>query len=127
MAARGSFEGAVVAYDAEQPLTRVDAIDWADFGHVNTFYRSRARSTTQRSFNELIISDRKVRKTGTPPAKIQAEARWHEALPVELRVYAPQLLCHGPRDHGYVIDDKRTYADRVRRAVPDFSPGERGG
>lgn len=107
VAARGSFEKAVSAYDQACYLERIETENWSDFGHVNTFYRSRARITTQRAFNDLAIGDRRVRKTGRPAEKIKAEAGWFEALPSRLRVYAPQLLAHGavePDGYGYELE-----------------------
>jgi Phosphotransferase enzyme family len=100
VAARGSFERAVSAYDEACYLQRVQTAQWSDFGHVNTFYRSRARITTQRAFNDLAIGDRRVRKTGSQPRKLEAEARWFEALPPRLRVYVPQLLDRGAVEDG---------------------------
>lgn len=90
--AHNAFEKAVNDYDAAQALLRIRPSHWLDFGHVNTFYRSRARMTTQRVFNDLRIQNHRVHKTGTPPAKIQAEALWFDALPPALRIYVPQLL-----------------------------------
>ena len=107
VAARGSFEKAVSTYDEACYLQRIHSEKWSDFGHVNTFYRSRAQITTQRSFNDLMIGDRRVRKTGRPAEKIKAEAQWFEALPSRLRVYVPQLLDHGHVDsdgYGYELE-----------------------
>jgi Phosphotransferase enzyme family len=107
VAARGAFEKAVSAYDEACYLERVHTEKWSDFGHVNTFYRSRAQITTQRAFNDLAIGDRRVRKTGRPAEKIKAEAQWFGALPPRLRVYAPQLLDHGPvapDGYGYELE-----------------------
>ncbi len=100
MAARGSFERAVSAYDEACYLQRVQTAQWSDFGHVNTFYRLRARITTQRAFNDLAIGDRRVRKIRSQPRKLEAEARWFEALSPRLRVYVLQLLDRGAVEDG---------------------------
>lgn len=50
------------------------------------------------------------------------KARW-----LELRAQLHGDVLRPVPGRSEVIDDKRTCADRVRRAVPDFSPGKRGG
>ena len=65
---------------------------WLDFGHVNTYYRSKAEFTTQRSFNELKITQHWVEKSSIKNDKITAEAHWFANLPFALRGYIPQYL-----------------------------------
>ncbi len=48
--------------------------------------------TTERGFNRLNASRRRVEKTGTPHAKIVAEARWFDSLPPALRIHTPAYL-----------------------------------
>jgi len=91
-AAKRDFIGAVRAYDTKRPLQRCKVGGWHDFGHVNTYFQSRARLTTERSFNELLIADGCVRKSGTPPEKIRAEENWFRSIPPALRIYTPQLI-----------------------------------
>lgn len=93
-----SFTAAVRQYDGARPLRRAALDHWLDFGHVNTYFHSRAGLTTERAFNTLQISDGCVRKSGTPAVKIDAERRWFEGLPTSLRVFAPQLIDHGNVD-----------------------------
>ena len=50
------------------------------------------------------------------------KARW-----LELRAQLHGDVLRPVPGRSEVIVDKRTCADRVRRAVPDFSPGKRGG
>lgn len=66
--------------------------NWLDFGHVNTYYHSKAKFTTQRAFNELEIKPPLVTKSGSQQNKIAAEANWFQQLPGELKVYTPQFL-----------------------------------
>lgn len=91
----GSFTRAVRAYDFQLHMTRERIDDWYDFGHINTYFRSRARITTERAFNTLIISDGCVRKSGYPPEKIIAEGQWFKGLPNTLRSFCPQLIDFG--------------------------------
>ncbi|UPQ88093.1 aminoglycoside phosphotransferase family protein [Vibrio sinaloensis] len=73
-------------------LTPVDSNGWLDFGHVNTYYRSKAEHTTQRAFNELTITPKWIEKASVKNEKIAAEANWFEQLPYPLRGYIPQYL-----------------------------------
>ncbi|PSU88821.1 capsular biosynthesis protein [Photobacterium kishitanii] len=65
---------------------------WLDFGHVNTYYRSKAKFTTQRAFNELIITPDWIEKSSTKNIKIKAEANWFTQLPAEMRNFIPQFM-----------------------------------
>ncbi|MGJ7914621.1 phosphotransferase [Massilia sp. LXY-6] len=89
------FSHAVREYDNLIALQRTEVQGWHDFGHVNTYFQSRARLTTERAFNELSITDGCVRKTGTPHEKIEAELQWFQELPTELKIYTPQLIDGG--------------------------------
>lgn len=93
-----SFVGAVRRYNESRALMRSRIDGWYDFGHVNTYFQSRAKMTTERAFNQLIISDACVRKSGEPHEKIIAEYSWFANLPPKLRVFAPQLIEHGSAD-----------------------------
>lgn len=64
---------------------------WADCGHVNAYYRSRASHTTERVFNELRVERHYIRKRGDKPLKIRAELEWFQQLPAAMRHYAPQI------------------------------------
>lgn len=97
-ASEGNFADAVRLYDAQCPLQRILVEGWHDFGHVNTYFRSRAKLTTERTFNELIIFDGCVRKTGRPFEKITAELDWFKFVPPQLRVFIPQVIDHGVED-----------------------------
>jgi hypothetical protein len=79
-------------YHSTIGLTSVHSDKWLDFGHVNTYYRSKAHFTTQRAFNELSITSDWVEKTSFKSSKIAAEANWFANLPFSLRGYIPQYL-----------------------------------
>lgn len=87
----GFIEG-VNLYHRSIGLTPVESIGWLDFGHVNTYYRSKAEFTTQRAFNELKITSKWVEKSSIKDSKIAAEAYWFENLPSKLRGNIPQFL-----------------------------------
>lgn len=98
--ARGNFEKAVIKYDVKKPLSRIAVNDWLDFDHINNFYKSRSKITTQRSFNSLIIKNNRVYKSGVPALKIKAESYWFENLPYQLKTYIPQFLNSGVSKKG---------------------------
>ena len=73
-------------------LSTVKVSNWLDFGHANTYFRSKSAHTTQRVFNDLKITPNWIEKSGTHAAKIEAEANWFESLPAMLRRFTPQYL-----------------------------------
>lgn len=97
---RDSFVNAIESYSQKYELKNVNVTNWFDFGHVNTYFHSRANITTQRAFNSLNIQNGVVFKKGQPQQKILAEANWYAAIPAVLRQYVPVLIDHG-------IDEKQ--------------------
>ena len=79
--------------------------EWFDLGHVNTYFSSRSKITTQRSFNDIKINDGVLYKTGEPPEKIKAEEYWFRNVPLSLKKYTPHLL-----DAGEMSDGRSFYA-----------------
>lgn len=102
---RGDFVNAVRLYGRNQSLTAVSCEDWFDLGHVNTYFSSRSKITTQRSFNDIKIIEGVLYKTGLPPEKIEAEERWFKNVPLAVKKYTPHLL-----DAGALPDGGRFYA-----------------
>ncbi|MCE2572623.1 capsular biosynthesis protein [Motilimonas eburnea] len=90
--AHWDFNGGMNLYHQKVGLNTVRIENWLDFGHVNTYYRSKAKYTTQRAFNELTITPRWIEKSSQKSVKISAEAHWFENLPAMLRTFTPQFL-----------------------------------
>lgn len=88
----GRFLDGLADYSTAHPVGTIAAPQWFDFGHINTYHQSRRAVTTQRAFNSLVANRRDIWKSGTNPTKIEAEARWFEALPPAMRVYTPAYL-----------------------------------
>ena len=88
----GNFSAGVRLYEQQTSLARMDMGEWFDFGHINTYFNSRAKITTERSFNSLTIKDGCVKKTGDFSLKIEAEGKWFLNLPASLRPFCPQLI-----------------------------------
>jgi hypothetical protein len=69
--------------------------DWRDFGHLDTYYRTkRTFFLNQRFFNCVEIDDRRgiVRKTSTDAEKLLNEMKWYNELPKGLRYIAPRIF-----------------------------------
>ncbi|TKF36290.1 capsular biosynthesis protein [Enterovibrio norvegicus] len=92
VAKRWNFLEGVSHYHQSHPMTVISAQNWLDFGHIHTYFRSKASFTTQRSFNELEITSDSVKKSSSNNNKIEAEALWFENIPSKLRRFLPQLL-----------------------------------
>lgn len=88
----GSFVNALQHYSQKIGLSPLTRGRWYDFGHLNSFFRSRTEMTTQRSFNEMTITPRLVHKSSENTFKITAEVNWFESLPSELTVNTPKLI-----------------------------------
>jgi len=91
--ARSDFIKAIVNYDQIHPFQLIKQGDWLDFGHINSFFHSRTKMTTQRVFNELKMTSRLISKSSKDNTKkIFAEGSWFANIPMELKLYTPTLL-----------------------------------
>lgn len=89
----GCFIKACNSYNQEYSFELLKSGEWLDFGHVNSFFKSRSKMTTQRSFNDLVIDQKSVKKKSDLNSdKIVSEALWFLNLPRELGSYTPKLL-----------------------------------
>ena len=96
--ARGDFIGGLNLYAHERPMQAVRVRQWHDFGHIQTYFRSRRAITTARSFNTLHIDATTVRKSSRDAAKMRAEANWLTTLPAPLLPFSARLLQAGETD-----------------------------
>lgn len=86
------FIGGLKHYSKGHQLKGLEGGEWFDFGHINTFFRSRTMITTQRAFNEMQITPRLVIKASHKRLKMQAEANWFTRLPKDLSIYTPHVV-----------------------------------
>jgi hypothetical protein len=112
--ARGDFVAGLNNYLAEHRVQLVPARQWLDFGHLQTFFRSRLAVTTARSFNTVRIDGLTARKTSDDRAKIRAEAHWLNAIPSPVQIHTVRLLAHG-------VDDGRAYYETEYEFLPAVS------
>jgi len=107
--ARGDFLTALNLYGAQHRLSALRGGRWLDFGHVQTFFRSRRVVSTARAFNQLQISDTTVRKRGDQPDKLKAEAYWLANAPAALRPYCARLIEAAEDAEGYFYSTDYEY------------------
>lgn len=89
---QGDFVSAIRSYQQTLPIAFVPTTEWHDFGHVNTYYQTRARVSTQRVFNEMTIAAGIVHKKSQQQTKIAAEFFWLNNLPESLSTYTPKII-----------------------------------
>ena len=92
------FIKAIEGYKSEIKVNELYTDFWYDFGHINTYYRSKSHLTSERSFNNILINDQTVQKESYKKDKILAEANWFSSIPAALKVYTPQIFNSGERD-----------------------------
>jgi hypothetical protein len=107
--ADGDFLAALNLYGAQRALRTLQGGRWLDFGHVQTFFRSRRVVSTARAFNTLQISETTVRKGGDQPEKLKAEAYWLGHAPPALRPYCARLIEEGEDEGGYFYSTDYEY------------------
>jgi hypothetical protein len=107
--ARGDFLTALNLYGAQHRLRTLQGERWLDFGHVQTFFRSRRVASTARAFNQLQITDTAVRKGGDQPDKLRAEAYWLSHAPAAIRPYCARLIEEGEDAQGYFYSTDYEY------------------
>ncbi|MFM1648434.1 hypothetical protein ACJ5N2_11105 [Aeromonas salmonicida] len=97
---RWDFIRGVRQYCKEESVEFSETDKWFDFGHINSYFQSKANFTTQRSFNELEITSRFVKKTSSKQTKIKAEANWFKSIPEDIKIYTPHYLGEGADCNG---------------------------
>jgi len=88
----GDFVTSLQRYHRRRPLQAARGLDWLDLGELVNYYRARGRFTTERSFNDLDIAGRIVRKASQDAVKMRAEINWFRSVPPSIRISCPTLL-----------------------------------
>jgi hypothetical protein len=92
------FYVALVEYfnELDPDLRRLQRVsDWRDFGHLDTYYKTkRTFFLNRRFFNCVEIDERRgiVRKSSTNAEKLLNEMKWYMELPKGLRYIAPRVF-----------------------------------
>ncbi|BAH99924.1 hypothetical protein [Acetobacter pasteurianus] len=90
--AGGNFVQGISLYAQEHTFKAISPQTWYDFGHLQTYFRSRRAVTTQRAFNSLYIDDRIVRKSSNDHDKMEQEAAWLSNVPADIKPFTARLL-----------------------------------
>lgn len=98
----GSFIQGVASYASEHVVKAIYPQKWYDFGHLQTYFRSRRAVTTQRAFNSLYINDKIVRKSSEDHGKMRDEAAWFENVPEDIKPFTARIL--GKKRNSYTIE-----------------------
>jgi hypothetical protein len=107
--ARGDFIKGICLYGTEHPIYAISVGAWFDFGHVQTYFRSRRIVTSARAFNRVNIDGQVARKTSQDEKKMRAEASWFTSIPPSVRLYSARLMDHGEDGGGVFYETEYEY------------------
>lgn len=122
--ARGDFVGGLNNYLAYCPLKVEYVRDWYDFGHIQTYFRSRRMVTTARAFNSLKITKNTVCKLSSDHFKMQAEAEWLEGVPPAVQPYVARFLEKGEQEGQTFYSTEYQYAPNLSELYVFSSIGQ---
>lgn len=98
---RSDFILAVRQYSTDKNTDKIELLEWLDLGHINTYFKSRARITTERAFNSLKINDNVIYKSSQWNGKVKAEAYWFNNIPLNIKKYTPNYLSDGEENNQF--------------------------
>ncbi len=84
--------------EKSQKIKLIPTEKWFDFGHSNTYFRSRSKLTTERSFNQITSNNGFLTKSSTQVNKIRAEYKWFFEIPEELQIFTPRCISFNEND-----------------------------
>ena len=87
-----TFDQLIEAYSTYNNLSLFKPITWLDFGHLNTYYKSKKDLLVTRSFNNIECDGYVLTKSSSDTKKLKAEANWYLNLPTILKCFCPQLV-----------------------------------
>ncbi|TKD50319.1 capsular biosynthesis protein [Sphingomonas baiyangensis] len=90
------FARALDLYASRHPVAAIPNGSWLDFGHLQTYFRSRHHLAAARHFNALRIEAGVVHKSSDNAFKIDAEAAWLRSVPPAIQLHCARLI--EPRD-----------------------------
>jgi hypothetical protein len=90
--ARGDFIQGLNSYCREAVVHALNMNHWRDFGHIQTYFRSRREILTARAFNELTIQGAIVEKTSLDRNKMRSEFSWFSKIPPAIKPYTARVL-----------------------------------
>lgn len=78
--------------------------DWLDFGHVKTYFRSKAHAITTRIFNNTLTRGNIITKSSSNFKKLAAEFEWLNNTEGELRLYVPRVFEKDEKSKNYNLE-----------------------
>jgi dTDP-glucose pyrophosphorylase len=84
----------LMGYNAVAPLKAIQAQDWFDFGHMETFIASKKSLLRPRHFNQLVVHPlyNTITKVSENNDKLADELSWYLLLPEALQILTPRIL-----------------------------------
>ncbi|EPQ8113205.1 capsular biosynthesis protein [Campylobacter upsaliensis] len=95
------FVKSIKSYSKEKIMWAIENETWLDFGLMTNYFHSKKIISTQRSFNEMQISQNYIIKNSSWTEKIKAEKAWFENLPSTLLIYTPKYFT---QKSGYALE-----------------------
>lgn len=108
-----NFVRAIEEYARHKKVRLINSKCWLDFGHVTSYFRSRANITTQRKFNGLKINKNVVVKSSLNSLKIKAEYEWFQNVPPAVKIYCPKTLWYNKHEKGAEYGIEYIYASSL--------------
>lgn len=101
-----NFSAALDRYVAKTTVHPIRPKSWLDFGHVQSYFHSRSRMTTERAFNKISVEGRILTKRSSLSSKLHAESNWYTSIPNSIRAFTPQYLGEpdGNPRNGYSLE-----------------------
>ena len=101
-----TFHSAIENYISDSPdFLKIPIQHWYDFGHLNTYFYSKQKMTTERHFNCLEIKNGAVIKSSSDALKMSAEAAWYKNAPPSIKPFLPQFF-----EESFSLDKKKCYS-----------------
>lgn len=103
-----TFDELIEKYSTMREVTLFKPTVWLDFGHLNTYYKSKKDLLVTRSFNNIECDGYVITKSSTNISKLKAEANWYLNLPNDLKCFCPQLISEeeslGDQKYSYSVE-----------------------
>lgn len=86
----------------------VDYESWMDFGHLNSYFKSKSKFTTERYFNDITRNDMYLIKKSFNKQKIKNEFEWYKNIPDDIKLHTPHVwgLVNNENYSSYKIEYK---------------------
>lgn len=81
-------------YHAKDAIRCIEQKGWIDIGHLDRYYEAKILLTKPRAFNYFEYDSLRgtIKKRSLNSEKLRDEINWYQALPNDLKVFAPRVL-----------------------------------